>query len=247
MVETGRTMADDDGARLRLATYNIHSLRDDQAALDATVRGIAPDVLVVQEALRWFNPLTWFVDLASRFGMAHSFGGLRSQGNVVLTGSRVTVHKHWFVRYPLAFGHYPRGAVFLRCSVDGVAVLVAGSHLSPDPAMRLRQAGLFKQALHDAQAGGDVPAVVGIDVNETPDGPAWQIVAEGLLDAAEETGQGAVPTFPTSHPDRRIDAIFVDPRTTVAAYSVVDSPQSRQASDHFPVVADVVVPAAQPV
>jgi endonuclease/exonuclease/phosphatase family metal-dependent hydrolase len=237
-------MADKEGARLRLAKYNIHSLRDDQAALGETVRDIAPDVLVVQESMRWVNPLTWFVNLARRFGMTGSIGGLRSQGNVILTGSRVTLGEHWFVRYPLAFGYYPRGAVFLRCSVGGVALLVVGSHLSPDPAVRLRQAEQFKQALNDAQARSEAPALVGIDVNERPDGPAWRVVAEGLLDAAEETGQGDVPTFPTSHPDRRIDAIFLDPRTTVAAYSVVDTPQSRVASDHFPVVADLVVPAA---
>lgn len=237
-------MADEDDVRLRLATYNIHSLRDDQAALDETVRDIAPDILVVQESMRWFNPLTWFVNLARRFGMTGSVGGLRSQGNVILTRSRVTLGEHWFVRYPLAFGHYPRGAVFLRCSVGDVTLLVVGSHLSPDPAMRLRQARLFKQALNDAQSRSEAPALVGIDVNETPEDPAWQVLAEGLLDAAKETGQGDVPTFSTSHPDRRIDAIFLDPRTTVTAYSVVDTAQSRMTSDHFPVVADLVVPAA---
>jgi endonuclease/exonuclease/phosphatase family metal-dependent hydrolase len=231
-----------DGPRLRIGTYNLHSLRDDRAALDATVRAIAPDVLVVQEALRWFNPLTWFVNLARHFGMASAIGGLRSQGNVILVGSRVTVHEHRFVRYPLAFGHYPRGAVFLRCSVSGVPFLVAGSHLSPDPAMRLRQARLFKQALDDARAaGGDALLLVGVDINETPAGDAWRTVAAGLIDAAEATGQGDVPTFPTSRPDRRIDAVFVDPLGSVVAYSVVDTQQSRAASDHFPPVADVAL------
>jgi endonuclease/exonuclease/phosphatase family metal-dependent hydrolase len=243
MPDTGRTMAGD-GPQLRLATYNLHSLRDDSAALDATVRGFTPDILVVQEALRWFNPFTWFVNLARRFGMASSVGGLRSQGNVILTGSRVTVHEHWFFRYPLAFGHYPRGAVFLRCSADGVAFVVAGSHLSPDAAMRLRQAGLFKEELDKARAAAAAPALVGLDVNESAGEPAWQVVAAGMLDAAEVTGQGGVPTFSTGDPQRRIDAIFVDPSVAVVEYSVVDSPQSRAASDHFPVVAPVAVPAA---
>jgi endonuclease/exonuclease/phosphatase family metal-dependent hydrolase len=234
-------MTDPDGSPVRITTYNIHSLRDDRAALDATVREIAPDVLAVQESMRWFNPFTWFVNLARHFGMTRSFGGLRSQGNVILTGSRVTVHKVRFVRYPLAFGHYPRGAVFLQGSVGGAPFLMAASHLSPDPAMRLRQAGLFKQALDEACAETDGPAFVGIDVNEDPDGPAWQVVADGLVDTAVATGQGDVPTFPTGHPDRRIDAVFVDPRVTIAGYRVVDTAQSRAASDHFPVVADVTL------
>jgi hypothetical protein len=113
------------GPRLRVVSYNVHSLRDDAAALDATVRAIAPDVLVVQEALRWVNPLTWFADLPRRFAMVRRFGGLRSFGNVVLVGARITVQRRRFVMYPLAFGHYPRGAVLLWYSVEGVPFLVA--------------------------------------------------------------------------------------------------------------------------
>jgi endonuclease/exonuclease/phosphatase family metal-dependent hydrolase len=227
---------------VRITTYNIHSLRDDQAALDATVRAIAPDILVVQETIRWFNPFTWFVDLARRFGMTGSVGGLRARGNAILTSARVTVGRYWFVGYPLVFGHYPRGAVFLRCSVEGVPLLVAGSHLSPDAAMRLRQARLFQQALTEARAGGGV-TLVGIDVNETSSEPAWQVVAAGLLDAAVEAGQGEVATFPTGNADRRIDAVFLDPSCGVADYRVTDTPQTRAASDHFPVVTEVALPA----
>jgi len=203
---------------------------------------MAPDVLVVQEALRWVNPLTWFTDLARRFGLAHKVGGLCSQGNVVLTASRVSVRAHSFVRYPLAFGHYPRGAVFVRCAVDGAPFLVAGSHLSPEPAMRMRQANVFKEALNKALAEADEPALVGMDVNETSTGSAWQRVAEGLTDAAEATGQADVPTFPTGGAFERIDALFVDPRSAVARYRVVDTPQTRAASDHFPVLAEVDLP-----
>src|SRR5439155_20541180 len=106
------------GPLVRIVSYNIHSLRDDQAVLDAVVRAMAPDVLVVQEAMRWVNPFTWFVDLARRFGMAHETGGIRAHGNAVLTSARVTVLHRQFVRYPLAVGHYPRGALFLRCAVE---------------------------------------------------------------------------------------------------------------------------------
>ena len=233
-----------DGPRVRVVSYNIHSLRDDRSALTEVVRALAPDVLVVQEALRWVDPRTWCIDLARRFGLARAAGGLAAQGNAVLTAAGVTVEQQRFVRYPLAFGHYPRGAVFLRCSVGRSVFVVAGSHLSPDAAMRLRQARIFKAALNSAVAEADAPALVGIDMNETSTGEAWLVVSEGLVDAAEATGQAGVATFPTGGPVERIDAIFVDPRCSLLGYRAVDTPQSRAASDHFPVLCDVALPSA---
>jgi endonuclease/exonuclease/phosphatase family metal-dependent hydrolase len=68
-------------------------------------------------------------------------------------------------------------------------------------------------------------------------------VAEGLVDAAEATGRTDRCTFPCSGPRQRIDALFVDPRITVLDYDVVHTPWSRRASDHFPLLADLLIPA----
>jgi endonuclease/exonuclease/phosphatase family metal-dependent hydrolase len=46
------------------------------------------------------------------------------------------------------------------------------------------------------------------------------------------------------HPARRIDAIFADPSRSVLGYRVPDMPQTRVASDHFPLSADVALAAA---
>jgi endonuclease/exonuclease/phosphatase family metal-dependent hydrolase len=234
----------EDAPRLRVMSYNIKSLRGDPAALTAVVRAISPDVLVLQEAFRWANPLTWFADLGRRFGMVQIVGGLYALGNAVLTGSPVTVHEHWVVRYPLAFGHSPRGATFVRCSIAGAGFVVVGSHLSTAAATRLRQAGVLKEALGKARDRETSPALVGMDVNETAAGSAWQLVAAGLVDPAEKTGQADVPTYPTFGASERIDAIFVDPRCSVLGYRVVDTPQSRVGSDHFPVLTELALPQA---
>lgn len=231
-----------DGPRLRAASYNIHSLRDDRAALTDTVRAIAPDVLILQEALRWVNPFTWFVDLGRRFGMRPTVAGLRSRGNAILTAPGVSVQRRWLLRYPLAFGHYPRGAVFAHCAAAGGAFLVAGSHLSTHAAMRLRQASIFKAALDKAQAELGVPVLVGVDVNETSTGGAWQVIVEGLVDVAEAAGQADVPTYPTGGAFERIDALFTAARYSLLDYRVVDGPLARAASDHFPVLAEVMLP-----
>jgi len=230
----------DSEPRLRVVSYNIKGWSGDAAALTATVRGLAPDVLVLQEVLRWSDPRTWFIDLAGRFGMARAFGGLTACGNAVLTSSAVTVDGRRTVRYPLTLTESPRAAVLVRCSIRGVSFVAAGSHLSTDAALRLKQAAVMKNALNAA----DAPVVVGVDLNETSTGQAWRTVGGGLVDAADKTGQSDIPTYPTGHAVRRIDAVFVDPSHHVLGYEVVDTPQTRAASDHFPVLADVVLGTA---
>ena len=85
--------------------------------------------------------------------------------------------------------------------------------------------------------------VAGADLNEGPDGPAWRTVAEGLTDAAVAMDRADRHTYSCANPRRRIDALFVDPRVEVVDYDVVDTPRTRQASDHFPVLVDLLLPA----
>jgi endonuclease/exonuclease/phosphatase family metal-dependent hydrolase len=225
--------------RLRVVSYNVKGWSGDTAALIATVRGLAPDVLMLQEVLRWPDPRTWHIDLAARLGMARAYGGLTAFGNAVLTATAVTVDGWHAMRYPLTFKDSPRAAVLVRCSVEGVSFVAAGSHLSTNATIRRQQAAILKNALNAAAA----PVVVGVDVNETSIGPAWRTLAAGLVDAAEKTGQADIPTYSTRNPTRRIDAIFVDPSLPVLGYQVVDTLQTRAASDHFPLLADVELPS----
>jgi endonuclease/exonuclease/phosphatase family metal-dependent hydrolase len=119
-----------------------------------------------------------------------------------------------------------------------VPVPVAGSHLSTDPAERPRQAAEFKREL-DAVTS---PVVAGADLNEGPEGPAWATVAERLTDTAVAADRADRLTYSCANPRKRIDALFVDPRITVVGYDVVDTPLTRRASDHFPVLVDLLLP-----
>ncbi|GAA1792743.1 endonuclease [Planosporangium flavigriseum] len=230
-----------DGPRLRLLSYNVHSLRDDLDALAAVVRAADPDVVVVQEAPRRFRWRSKCAALAHRFGLVVAGGGLPALGNLVLTSLRVRVHEQTCVRYPLTPGRHMRGAVLVRCDVGGTRFAVAGSHLATDSRERPAQAEHLRRLL--AQA--DEPLLLGIDLNETPDGGAWRTLAgAGLIDAATTMGRAEIPTFPVTEPRRRIDAIFVDPRCEVGDYRVFDPPEARRASDHFPLLAEVALPGS---
>jgi endonuclease/exonuclease/phosphatase family metal-dependent hydrolase len=217
---------------LRVVSYNIHTLRDDRAALVAVVRELAPDILLLQEApqrLRWRHRCA---ALAHEFGMVVAAGGQPGRGNLILTNLRVRVTDTWCRWYPLTPGRHLRGAAFARCAVGGVTLVVAGSHLATDPVERPNQAKLLKAALAEV----DEPVVVGADLNDEPGGESWQVLAEGLVDSC---GADATVTYSCANPRRRIDAIFVDPRVEVTSYRVVDTPLARRASDHFPVLADL--------
>jgi endonuclease/exonuclease/phosphatase family metal-dependent hydrolase len=222
--------------RLRVMSYNVGSLRGDLAAMATVVRAQRPDVVVVQEGPRRLRWRARCADLARRFGLVYAAGGLPGLGNLVLVDLRVRVVDTWHLRYPLTPGRHLRGAALARCAVGGSTFVVAGSHLATDPAERPSQAAILAKALAEV----DQPLVLAADVNEGPDGPAWATLADGRLDAAEAS---AAPTFPSAQPARRIDSIFVDPRIDVAGCVVVDSADARRASDHLPVVADLVLPS----
>ncbi|MGC9667274.1 endonuclease/exonuclease/phosphatase family protein [Planosporangium sp. 12N6] len=227
------------GARLRLMSYNVHGLRDDVTALAAVVRAAEPDVVVLQEAPRRFRWRAKSAALAARFGLVVAGGGLPALGNLVLTSLRVRVHGERCVRYPLTPGRHLRGAVVVDCSVGGTRFAVAGSHLATDERERPVQAELLRRVI--ARVGA--PLLLGIDVNETPDGGAWRtLTGSRLVDAAAATGQADRATFPVGAPDRRIDAVLVDARCEIVDYRVFDPPPARLASDHFPLLVDVALP-----
>jgi endonuclease/exonuclease/phosphatase family metal-dependent hydrolase len=153
-----------------------------------------------------------------------------------------------------------RGAALVECAVAGVPFAVVGTHLGTDAGERPVHARLLRTAMADLRG----PVILGADLNDEPGGPAWSVLAAGLVDAAAAAAVPAggatagtavpeaaagpppvapVPTYSCGDPRRRIDAIFTDPRITVAAYEVLDTPAARRASDHFPVVADLRLPA----
>jgi endonuclease/exonuclease/phosphatase family metal-dependent hydrolase len=147
----------------------------------------------------------------------------------------VAVHETWCTRYPLTPGRHLRGAAFARGSVRGGRFTLSGSHLATDPAERPSQAAVWKEQLSLIEG----PVIAAGDLNEGPGGSAWRMVEDGFLTAPE-----SAPTFPASLPARRIDGIFVSPDITIEKYEVVDDERALSASDHLPVLADLVLPSS---
>jgi endonuclease/exonuclease/phosphatase family metal-dependent hydrolase len=220
-------------------SYNIHSSRDDLGALAAIVRGEAPDLVLVQEAPRRFRWRAKNARLARQWGMLHVGGGLWALGNSLFTNLRIGVRETWNVQFPLTPGKHMRGAVFARCTVGRTRFVAVGTHLSLDATERVAQAQLLKEHLAEL----DEPYFVCGDLNEEPGGGGWRTLADGLTDAADARECGHLFTFSCASPRRRIDGIFLDPAIEVLDYRLIDTDQARRASDHFPLVADLTLPA----
>ena len=222
-------------SKLRVLSYNLHSLRDDRRALAQVVRDIAPDVAILQEAPRRFRWRQKSASLARDFELVVGGGGLPSLGNLILTNLRVRPYGGFDIRYPLTPGRHMRGAAFVRCRVGRSAFVVAGSHLSTDATERPGQAAVLKSHLAELTE----PVIFGGDLNENSGGAAWRTLADGLVDTA---GADERHTYPCAAARERLDVVFVDPRVTVVSYEVVDTPDARLASDHFPVVVELDLP-----
>jgi endonuclease/exonuclease/phosphatase family metal-dependent hydrolase len=216
---------------LAVLTYNVRGLRDDFAALQRVIRGSGARLVYVQEAPKIFRVRARAADLARRCGMVVVAGPVGASGNLLMSDMAVTVHRAREVLLPPTPGQQRRGATLAELSLSGRRFTALGTHLSLDRAERARQA----RVLLDLLGPGGPPAVLAGDLNETPGGAVTAVLSERLADAAVAGGDPGTPTYPTRRPGRRIDYVFADPALPVAGYEVLDGPDVRAASDHFPV------------
>ena len=200
----------------------------------AVLAELAPDVALLQEAPRLLGWRSACRRLASRSGLVRAAGGAPAAGNLLLVSPRVRVVEAYATRLPRRTGLHRRGVVLGVVELAGARLGVAGTHLDLDPAARLANATRVRDALP-----GTYPLVLAADVNEEADGPAWQVLARGLVDAGRDAG----PTFPLSDPRRRIDALLVDHRLDLRDVRV---PRPGPVTDHLPIVADLSWPPVRP-
>jgi endonuclease/exonuclease/phosphatase family metal-dependent hydrolase len=219
---------------LRLMTWNLRSLRDDRGAVILVLRACAPDVLFVQEAPRFLRAESKLAALAREAGLVVAAGGRPAAGVALLTTLRVDVddpRSHLLTKTPRL---HQRGLAVARLTLGDFSFVAASLHLGLDVTERRRHASEIEQIVD----GG--PAVLAGDFNERATGPAWSALARGRTDVGAAAD---LPTFSTADPRRRIDTILVpaDRRVTpVSPIEILHESDLVAATDHRPVIADVV-------
>lgn len=234
---------------LRILTWNICELRGDQAALTTAIREIAPDLLLVQEAPRFWLPQTRLSRFARAVDRRILVGGRFGRGLAILGTEEISRQVIRRGMQPVAQvisdanSLYPRGVAAVRLSVGGGQELVVSSiHLALQEDNRIAHA---RRVLDLITAAG-APVVIGGDLNEVGTGPARSMLARVARDPGDDATQW---TFPARRPQRRIDAIYVTPGVDVVEERTVTSTASvpvdrfREASDHLPVLLELEVPA----
>jgi endonuclease/exonuclease/phosphatase family metal-dependent hydrolase len=235
-------MAFDDSTLVRVLSYNVRSLRDDTDALARVIRACAPDLVLIQEAPRFFRWRKKLARLARACDLVILTGGATAAGPAILCHLRTFVERTEDVLLPLTPGQHRRGFATAVVRVGGARFGVLSCHLSLDSAERYEQGGM----LLDRLAGMGVDHVVaGGDLNEGPKGRTFRRLAGTLQDCWAVAPEGGEHTWVRSDPPRRIDAVFASKGVTVVGCGVPEGlPEAdlRAATDHLPVLATLRIP-----
>jgi endonuclease/exonuclease/phosphatase family metal-dependent hydrolase len=231
---------------IRVLGYNIRSMRDDEDALARVIRACAPDLVLVQEAPRFFRWRKHAARLAAKSDLVVLGGGATAAGPLLMCSLRAFVEHTRDVLLPLRPGQHRRGLATAVVRFGGVRLGVVSTHLSLDRAERRAQAGMV---LEGVARLGTPYAIAGADVNEPPDGPAFGRLAAELQDCWAVAPWGGEHTFVRPGPPRRIDALFATPSVEVLACGVpthlpgVTPRDLHTATDHYPVLAALRLPS----
>ncbi|GGW92569.1 endonuclease/exonuclease/phosphatase family protein [Streptomyces chryseus] len=234
----------DGSAVIRVLSYNIRSMRDDREALARVIGACEPDLVLVQEAPRFFRWRKHAAWLAAHSDLVTLGGGATASGPMLLCSLRVTVERTQDVLLPRTPGLHQRGFATAVVRIGGARLGVLSCHLSLRREERYAQGGMLLDRLKEM----DVPhAVAGGDLNERPDGRTFRRLAGGLQDCWAVKPWGGEYTSTPDRPHQRIDALFATPGIEVLGCGVplgLPDADLRAATDHLPVLAALRVPAS---
>jgi endonuclease/exonuclease/phosphatase family metal-dependent hydrolase len=217
----------------RVMTYNIFMGGRKGAALHEVVRGVAPDVLLVNESPK--TPILWKRQcnkLAEKWGMRFAGGGRKAGSNMVAVGRNVQVKSVHASVFKTPMFKPRRGVIAVQLRAEGRLFGAVSCHLSLGREQRLEEIEQVIEAANRLRG----PVVVAGDLNERPGGPSWKRLREvGFVDH----GTNDWLTFPAREPETRIDALLVRGNATVSHHGDPGVPIELQqrASDHRGVLA----------
>ena len=228
--------------KIRLLSYNLRSLRDDKNALVRIVRALRPDIACFQELPRFIGRREKIRRFARRCELDVA-ANRRAAGLAVFTRPGVRIlHREYrlLTRVPAL---HRRGVALAVVEIGDARLVAASTHLDLLAGPRLAHAGQVLSAIGRLRCAYGAPAVIAGDINEPPDGPAWNLLARSFRDAHAAAPAGGAATFSAADPRRRIDGVFADRGIRVIACGVPAEPgnagDDALATDHRPVLAEL--------
>jgi endonuclease/exonuclease/phosphatase family metal-dependent hydrolase len=254
---------------LRFATYNIHAGAGADNVFDldrtaATLKALDADVIGLEEVdVHWGVRSEWrdvATELSQRLGMWVTFapiydfdppspGAPRRQYGLALLSRYpiVASENHDLTRLstqdPNPVPKPMPGFLEAVVEAEGATTHVYVTHLDyrSDPALRRTEVDETLQILSQDLPGSN-QVLLG-DFNASPEAPELSRLWTTLTDAwaVAPVKSGLPLTFPAFDPVKRIDFVTVASGIEVVGARIPDDPALLAASDHRPVVADVML------
>lgn len=246
---------------LRVMTYNVHSCRgsDGVVAPNRIAEVIcrwSPDVVALQEVIRSDHAARDQVaSLAVDTGMEAHFTRTRPEGADLF--GIATLVRHSFVVHaeaplPTVRGE-PRAAHWLRVGSGEATMDLVNTHLSIHLLERIRQLQALLRAQQPTVDRLSLSSVVQFslmplaptlvlcgDFNAGVISAEYRLLSRHLQNAQRAVHRWLKPTFPARCPLLRLDHVWLGPHWQVVDALVASSKLERSASDHLPLVVDVV-------
>lgn len=246
--------------QLRVASFNIRTSRAPDradrwkhrrdACIDA-IRGFSADILGLQEVRPdQLDDLRDAFPGATIVGAGRDSDGGGEHASVLVKAGGWTVESsetRWLSATPTRPGsrgwdaELPRVVTLVRLRHAATPVGVANTHFDHrGTEARERSAALIAEWLGQER---DRPWIVLGDLNAVPGSPPLRVLAEaGYTDALPPDAGGTEHAFTGATDRTRIDYVLAGPGIEVAAAWIGhDRPRGRLPSDHWPVLADLVV------
>lgn len=231
---------------LKIATYNIHggliawtakSERQMAARIASVIEEIDADVVALQEVpLGGSETPDVLSHLREATGMFAVEGPTldspkRRYGNAVLSRLPVRAAR----TLDLSFHRRePRGALDADIECGGGVIRVVATHLGLSASERSTQVRTLLAAFDNSE----LPVILVGDINE------WFVRGRALRTLISHFRRAPAPrTFPTFCPVFALDRIWMHPGEYLIDVTVHRSALARMASDHYPLVANIRVPA----
>ncbi len=239
-------------AVLRVATYNVHGcvgtdkIRSERRIADV-IRSLDLDVVGLQELdlnrTRSARANQLSLITAALGWSGHFFPAFKREeeeyGDAIISRFQLRVRKSgelpakapWFCRES-------RGAIWAAVETPTGPCHVINTHFGLGRRERLIQAKLLAAA-DWIGAAPDEPLIVMGDFNCGSASPAIGVLVNALQSGYPTTKPP--PTFPSGRPLLAIDHVLVNKYLRVSRLHAVSDPIARIASDHLPLVAELIV------
>ena len=240
--------------RLHVATYNVHSCvgmdgRRSETRIAEVIAALNVDVIGLQE-LDLNRRRSAGVDqaglIAEHLGWQRIFHpamrkGDENYGDAILSRWPMRLRQARELPSVMTFiCPETRAAIWAEIDIAGGKVQIINTHFGLGLRERLMQAELLAGPDWVGSVAPDEPLILMGDFNALSGSRVYRVLEQHLRDARNQiTPSANLRAFPTFFPLLAVDRLFVNKHIHVESIAVVRNPQTRIASDHFPVVAAV--------